>query len=92
MRDSQSDNNNVTNNGNTCDVYTIYSENKLLADFIEKCINLENTDAMLRIINRTLLRVYNDTDKVYRRSAEFEKIMQRQINLLETEPHKKNPT
>ncbi|XP_052751170.1 uncharacterized protein LOC113519999 [Galleria mellonella] len=68
---------------------SIFYENKKLAEFIEKCLDLEDTHGMLRVINKILLRRYKETDEKYKKSPEFNRLLDRKIDLLETDPDHK---
>ncbi|KAM3959620.1 uncharacterized protein ACR2FA_006270 [Aphomia sociella] len=67
----------------------IYKESKKMADFIEKCLNLENSVGMLRVINKSLLPRYREMDETYRNSHEFDKLLDKKTALLETDPDHK---
>lgn len=67
----------------------VYKENSLLAELIEKCLDMENTDGMSRVINRTLLAIYKDVDEDYKKSDALRKVITRVIMSLEIEPERK---
>ncbi|XP_059057701.1 hybrid signal transduction histidine kinase A-like [Achroia grisella] len=68
---------------------SVYKENKKLAEIIEKCLDLENSHGMLRVINRTLLPRYRDIDENYKISSDFDRVLNKMISLLDTDPFHK---
>ncbi|XP_049876059.1 death domain-associated protein 6-like [Pectinophora gossypiella] len=67
----------------------IYKENRYFANFVEKCLELENSDGMTRILNRTLIDSYEKSEKSYRDSPVFKKVMLKALNCLEVDPDHK---
>nr|XP_026495842.1 uncharacterized protein LOC113400481 isoform X1 [Vanessa tameamea] len=62
------------------------NDNPLLTEFIDTCLKLENSVEMIRVINKTLLKIYRKTDTRFTQSKIFLKALRRANNLLKTEP------
>ncbi|NP_001189467.1 daxx [Bombyx mori] len=75
----------------TCDIKydKIFLDNKNLVKFIEKCFALENSDGMARIVNRTLLGLYQNTCPEYKSSHRFQNILDNAFMKLELDPKHK---
>ncbi|XP_053610262.1 uncharacterized protein LOC128675127 [Plodia interpunctella] len=66
----------------------VCSENKMLGEFIEKCLDIENTSGMLRVIHRTFLPLYFKLDDTYREN-DFKKLIDMTTRALEVNPLRK---
>ncbi|XP_046969571.1 uncharacterized protein LOC124536946 isoform X1 [Vanessa cardui] len=62
------------------------NDNPLLTEFIDICLKLENSVEMIKVINKTLLKIYRKTDARFTQSQVFQKALRRANNLLKTEP------
>lgn len=67
----------------------IYKENPLLAEVIEKCLQLEDSDGMRRIVNRSLLDIYKNADHKYKSSQDFESVLKKTMINLDKDPNHK---
>ncbi|XP_045775165.1 uncharacterized protein LOC123874050 [Maniola jurtina] len=67
----------------------IYNENPLLAEIIEKCLNLESSEGMLRVVNKTLLEIYKEADPKFKSSSEFETVLKKTLIRLDKDPYHK---
>lgn len=67
----------------------IYKENPLLAEVIEKCLQLEDSDGMRRIVNRSLLDIYKNADPKYKSSQDFESVLKKTMINLDKDPNHK---
>lgn len=85
----QLNNDKSSRNRNISTFDEIYKQNKLLAELIENCLDMENSMGMLRIINRTLIPIYYDTSKDFKRSNYFQKVLLKTIRKLAVEPGRK---
>lgn len=64
-------------------------ENSLFCEILEKCLNLENSEGMLSIINNKVLVSYNGADKTYKNSSEFQRILRKTLSLLNNNPRQR---
>lgn len=67
----------------------IYKENPLLAEVIEKCLQLEDSDGMRRIVNRSILDIYKNADPMYKSSQDFESVLKKTMINLDKDPNHK---
>lgn len=67
----------------------LYEDNALLAEFIEKCLNLENSEGMSRIINNTLMRLYGELEQDFKYSTHFKRILLKATRNIECDPDHK---
>ncbi|XP_032519108.2 death domain-associated protein 6-like [Danaus plexippus] len=67
----------------------VYEENSLFAKFIEKCYDVENSRGMSKVINKILLKCYNESNPSFKKSAYFRELIEKSIILIETEPKNK---
>lgn len=67
----------------------IYKENPLLAEVIEKCLQLEDSDGMRRIVNRSVLDIYKNADPKYKSSQDFESVLKKTMINLDKDPNHK---
>lgn len=67
----------------------VYEDNRLLAEFIEKCLNLEHSEGMTRIINKTLMRIYGEMEEDYKCSRHFERTLLKATMSIECDPDHK---
>lgn len=67
----------------------LYQDNALLAEFIEKCLDLENSEGMSRIINNTLMRLYSEMEQDYRQSRTFERTLLKATRCIDSDPDHK---
>lgn len=67
----------------------ICRRDKALANLIEKCLDMENSTGMLRIVNRTLIPIYIDTSEDFKNSIIFQRILTNVLMKLDTEPNRK---
>ncbi|CAH2240041.1 jg18081 [Pararge aegeria aegeria] len=81
--------NSNSNHNNYFTYDKIFKENPLLAEVIEKCFNLESTEGMLRVINKTLLEVYKEADPKFKSSSDFETVLKRTLIRLDKDPNHK---
>lgn len=67
----------------------LFEDNALLAEFVEKCLNLEYSEGMSRIINNTLMRIYNEMEQDYKYSRDFQRILLKATRCIECDPDHK---
>ncbi|KAJ2945463.1 hypothetical protein O0L34_g275 [Tuta absoluta] len=67
----------------------IREEDQLFSDFIEKCLDLENSDGMIRIIHKNVVKCYEECDNEYRKSAKFQRVIMKALKQLEIDPDHK---
>ncbi|XP_026321397.1 uncharacterized protein LOC113231331 [Hyposmocoma kahamanoa] len=67
----------------------LFEDNALLAEFVEKCLNLEHSEGMSRIINNTLMRIYNEMEQDYKYSRDFQRILLKATRYIECDPDHK---
>ncbi|XP_023936248.2 uncharacterized protein LOC112044598 [Bicyclus anynana] len=64
----------------------IFKENPLLAEVIEKCLNLENTEGMQNVLYKTLLDIYKRANPEFKLSSDFQTILKRTLINLDKDP------
>lgn len=69
--------------------YEVLKTNQQLADFIDKCINLENNKMMLKILRVDLLNEFYQLEKTVKKSPRIQKAIRRANNLLNQNPRLK---
>ncbi|CAH4030126.1 unnamed protein product [Pieris brassicae] len=57
-----------------------------LKDLIQICLKAENSKGMLRVINRSLLPLYQEAKPDYLNSIEFQEVLQRSSVMIEQKP------
>lgn len=67
----------------------LFKANSLLSELIEKCLDMEHSEGMSRVINRTLLVIYKDVDENYKKSDALTKVINKAIMQLDIEPERK---
>ncbi|KAI5637611.1 hypothetical protein NE865_09744 [Phthorimaea operculella] len=67
----------------------IRQEDQLFSEFIEKCLDLENSDGMIRIIHKNVVKCYEECDKEYRKSPKFQRVIMKALKQLDTDPDHK---
>ncbi|XP_045500706.1 death domain-associated protein 6-like [Colias croceus] len=60
-----------------------------IADIIKQCLKIENTTGMVRVIKRSLMRVYYEACPNYIKSIQFKNVVKNTSCLIEQEPHMK---
>lgn len=67
----------------------LLKENKLLVEFIEKCLDLESTKGMLRVINRSLIPAFYSTTQMFRETEIITTVISKSIRKLDSDPDHK---
>ncbi|XP_013200993.2 uncharacterized protein LOC106143448 [Amyelois transitella] len=67
----------------------VCSENRLIGEFIEKCLDIENSCGMLRVIYRSFLPLYFELEDNYKDSENFKKLIDMKLRALELNPNRK---
>lgn len=67
----------------------VFQGNSLLAEFVDKCLELEHSEGMTRVLNRALIPAYERTTKAFRESNAFKMIFTRAICNIQNQPHLK---
>lgn len=67
----------------------LLEDNALLAEFVEKCLNLDYSEGMSRIINNTLMKKYSEMDQDYKYSKDFQRILLKASRCIECDPDHK---
>ncbi|XP_072944703.1 uncharacterized protein [Epargyreus clarus] len=77
---------NIPNKSHSDLYYEVYKINQQLADFIEKCLSLEDTIIMAITLKNNLLKEYYQLEQSVKDSPKIQKAIRRANNLLDAEP------
>ncbi|CAK1586737.1 unnamed protein product [Parnassius mnemosyne] len=64
----------------------ISKESKLFNELVEKCLGLEDSKGMTRILNKMVIPAYRQLDENYKKSQRFESVLCKTLKLIETDP------
>lgn len=68
---------------------TLCEDNKDFTNFLNKCLLLEQTIEMEKIVGKILLPAYVQADDEYKKSVKFTRVIRKALQRLIEEPHKK---
>lgn len=63
--------------------------NRLMDKIVTRCINMENSTGMPRVVYKTLLPLYRDTNNRFKESKEFQALLKKTHKLLMRDPDHK---